>query len=185
MSVLAWILIALVAILVVGIIAWQISASRRTSQLRDRFGPEYDRLASDMDSKRDAEAELAGREERREELEIRELPDASRERYVQTWRDIQAQFVDDPRGAIGTADKLLESVMAERGYPIEDFEQRAADLSVDHPRVVQNYREGHRIAEASKDNGTSTEDLRQALKHYRELFEELVGPTSEHSTRAA
>jgi DNA/RNA-binding domain of Phe-tRNA-synthetase-like protein len=183
MPVWGWILIAIGAIVVAALVIWRISVSRRTSHLRDRFGPEYDRVAEDMD-KSEAEAELAHRVERREQFDIKALPEDSKKRYVESWRDVQAQFVDDPKGAIGTADKLLKSVMAERGYPIEDFDQRAADLSVDHPKVVQNYREGHRIAEESKRNGTSTEDLRQALKHYRELFEELVGPTSEQSRAA-
>ena len=174
MPVWGWILIAIGAIIVAAIIVRQIMVSRRASQLRERYGPEYDRLASDT-NKREAEAELLHREERVEQFDIKPLPDESRERYQESWRDVQAQFVDDPPGAIGTADKLLKSVMAERGYPIEDFDQRAADLSVDYPDVVQNYREGHRIAEESKNNGTSTEDLRQAMKHYRALFEDLVG----------
>lgn len=184
MPVWGWILIGVAAILVVGIIVWQAMAQRRSSQLRERFGPEYDRLESDLDTRREVEDELRHREERREELNIEPLPEESRERYTESWRDVQAQFVDDPRGAIGTADKLLKQVMSERGYPIEDFEQRAADLSVDHPEVVQNYREGHRIAEASKRDDASTEDLRQAMKHYRALFEDLVGPAPERSKAA-
>jgi FtsZ-interacting cell division protein ZipA len=183
MPVWGWILIAIGAVIIAAVVVRQISVSRRSSHLRDRFGPEYDRVAEDT-NRSEAEAELEHRVERREEFDIKPLPEDSRTRYQESWRDVQAQFVDDPKGAIGTADKLLKSVMAERGYPIEDFDQRAADLSVDHPNVVQHYREGHRIAEASKRNGTSTEDLRQALKHYRELFEELVGPTPEHSRAA-
>lgn len=184
MPVWGWILIAIGAVIIAAIVVRQISARRRTSDLRDRFGPEYDHVAEDLDDKGEVEEEFARREERRAQFDIKPLPEDSRKRYQESWRDVQAQFVDDPKGAIGTADKLLKSVMAERGYPIEDFDQRAADLSVDHPNVVQHYREGHRIAEASKRNGTSTEDLRQALKHYRELFEELVGPTPEHSRAA-
>ena len=115
------------------------------------------------------------REERREELGLKTLPEASRERYREWWRTVQAQFVDDPRSAIRAADDLIQSVMAERGYPAEEFEQRAADLSVDHPDLVQNYRQGHRLAETSRDNGASTE-ARQAMVHYRALFEELVEP---------
>jgi hypothetical protein len=181
MPVWGWIVIAVAAIVLAALLIWRISVSRRASGLRDRFGPEYDRVAEELDDKKEVEAELAHRVERREQFDIKPLPEDSKQRYMESWRDVQAQFVDDPQGAIGTADKLLKSVMAERGYPIEDFDQRAADLSVDHPKVVQNYREGHRIAEQSKNNGTSTEDLRQALKHYRELFEELVGPTPEQS----
>jgi FtsZ-interacting cell division protein ZipA len=181
MPVWGWILIAIGAIVLAAVVVRMITVRRRSSELRDRFGPEYDRVAEDMDDRKEVEEELKHRVERREQFDIKPLPEDSKERYMESWRDLQAQFVDDPKGAIGTADKLLKSVMAERGYPIEDFDQRAADLSVDHPKVVQNYREGHRIAEESKNNGTSTEDLRQALKHYRELFEELVGPTPEHA----
>jgi hypothetical protein len=175
MPVWGWIIIiAVVAIAIVALSARQISASRRSSRLRDRFGPEYDRVAGATGSKRDAESELSAREARRDELDVKPLPDASRERYVEWWRTVQAQFVDDPKGAIGAADQLIQSVMAERGYPVEDFEQRASDLSVDHPDLIQNYRKGHHLAETSRDNGASTEDLRQAMVHYRALFEELL-----------
>jgi hypothetical protein len=176
-----WVLLV-IALVVVGVVLWQVQARRKTAHLQDRFGSEYDRVAGSTHSRRDAEAELSDREKRRDELDIKPLPEESRGRYLDSWREVQAQFVDDPRGAIGAADSLLRSVMSERGYPVEDFEQRAADVSVDHPEVVQNYREGHRLAEASKDNGSSTEDLRRALQHYRELFEALVGSAPEHSS---
>lgn len=179
MPVWGWVLIVLVAIVVLGIVAWQVTAKRRTSHLQERFGPEYDRVAGDAESKRDAESELSEREERREQLEIRPLPETSRARYVESWKGVQSQFVDDPRGAIGAADKLLQQVMSERGYPVEDFEQQAADVSVDHPQVVENYREGHRLAQTSESDGAATEDLRQAMQHYRSLFEELVESRSE------
>lgn len=181
MPVWGWVLIAVVAIVVLGIVAWQASAKRRTSHLQERFGPEYDRVAGDAESRRDAESELAEREERREQLDIRPLPDASRARYVESWRSVQSQFVDDPRGAIAAADALLQQAMSERGYPVDDFEQQAADVSVDHPRVVENYREGHRLAQTSEADGAATEDLRQAMKHYRSLFEELVESTTDQS----
>src|SRR5207248_10150689 len=119
------------------------------------------------------------REERRRRLEIRPLSQAARERYSEAWRVTQAQFVDDPRGAVATADSLIQSVMAERGYPVEDFEQRATDVSVDHPQVVENYRQGHRLAKASADGNGSTESLRQAMRHYRALFDELVEPDAD------
>ena len=172
-----WILIAIGAAVVVVAIAWYVlqeQARKRTTGLREQFGREYDRVVGTSESKDDAEAELARRQERREELDIKPLPEASRVRYQESWREVQAEFVDDPRGAVGSADDLLQLVMRERGYPVEDFEQRAADISVDHPDVVENYREGHRLAAASKGNGTSTEDLRRAMRHYRALFEELV-----------
>jgi hypothetical protein len=132
---------------------------------------------------RDAEAELKAREERRQHLEIRPLSRAARDRYLQSWQSVQAQFVDDPRGAVASSDSLIQSVMAERGYPVEDFEQRAGDISVDHPNVVENYRQGHRLAQASADDSDSTEDLRQAMRHYRALFDELVEPAADQPTR--
>jgi hypothetical protein len=174
MPVWGWILIALGVVLVLGVVAWQIAARRRTAHLRDRFGPEYNRVASSTESRRTAEAELSAREERREGFEIRPLSETARVGYVEEWRNVQSRFVDDPSGAVDAADSLLQKVMAERGYPVEHFDQRAADLSVDHPKVVENYREGHRIATASDGDGTATEDLRQAMHHYRALFEELV-----------
>jgi hypothetical protein len=179
----AWVLIAsaLVAVLALGL--WRALARRRTGKLHERFGPEYDRTVGTAESKREAEAELQAREERRQQLEVRPLSQAARSRYVETWQVVQAQFVDDPRAAVASADTLIQSVMAERGYPVEDFEQRAADVSVDHPRVVENYREGHRLAQASANGGDSTEDLRQAMRHYRALFDDLVEPDAEPAAR--
>ena len=177
MSALVWILIAVVAVVVLVVIARQLTARKRTSELQERFGPEYDRVASDAESKREAESELAERAARREELDIRPLPEASRDRYVESWKTVQAQFVDDPRGAVGQADSLLQSVMRERGYPVDaDPDQRAADVSVDHPDVVQHYRDGHRLAQTSDDDDAATENLREAMQHYRALFEQLVEP---------
>jgi FtsZ-interacting cell division protein ZipA len=179
-----WILIAIAVVVVLAVVLWQALARRRTGRLQQQFGPEYDRTVSSADSKRDAEAELQTREERRQQLEIRPLSQAARDRYVHSWQSVQAQFVDDPRGAVAAADSLIQSVMAERGYPVENFEQRAADVSVDHPQVVENYRHGHHLAQASADGNDSTEDLRQAMRHYRALFDELVEPAADRpSTR--
>jgi hypothetical protein len=175
-------LIAVAVVVVLAVIVWQALARRRTGRLQEQFGPEYNRMVTDADSKRDAEAELKAREERRQELEIRPLSQAAHDRYVETWQSVQSQFVDDPRGAVARADDLIQSVMAERGYPVEDFDQRAADISVDHPRVVENYREGHRLAQTSADGGDSTENLRQAMRHYRALFDELVEPAGDQPT---
>jgi hypothetical protein len=177
-----WVLIALAAVVALAVVVWQALSYRRTSRLRRQFGPEYNRTLNQADSRRDAEAELQARDQRRRQLEIRPLSPAARDRYVQNWQDVQAQFVDDPRGAVASADILIQSVMAERGYPVEDFDQRAADVSVDHPQVVENYREGHRLAQASKEGGNSTEDLRQAMRHYRALFDELVEPAADQPT---
>ena len=171
----AWILIAIGVVILIALAGWVVQTRRRTRHLRERFGPEYRRVAGMSESKREAEAALAEREARREQLQIRDLPETSRARYVEAWKTVQAEFVDEPRRAVASADALLQQVMAERGYPVEDFEQRAADLSTDHPEVVQNYRAGHRLVLESKDgDGSSTEDLRQAMHHYRALFEELV-----------
>jgi hypothetical protein len=169
-----WALIVLVVLVVAAVVVWRAVSTRRTQHLRERFGPEYDRAADDAGSRRRAEAELAAREQRREQLNIRPLPPEARERYVQEWQTVQAQFVDSPAAAVAAADALVSSVMRDRGYPMDDFEQRAADISVDHPQVVENYRAAHRISEASKEGTASTEDLRQATQHYRSLFEELL-----------
>jgi hypothetical protein len=178
-----WVLIAIAVVAVLAVIVWQALARRRTGRLQQQFGPEYDRALGSAESKRDAEAELQAREEHRQQLEIRPLSQAARERYLQSWQRVQSQFVDDPRGAVASADNLIQSVMAERGYPVHDFEQRAADISVDYPQVVENYRQGHRLAQASADGSDSTEDLRQAMHHYRALFDELLEPATDEPTR--
>jgi hypothetical protein len=177
-----WAVIALAAVVVFAIVVWQALARRRTDQLQEQFGPEYDRTVGTAESKREAEAELQAREERRRKLEIRPLPSAARYRYLEAWQAVQSQFVDDPSAAVARADELIQSVMSERGYPVEDFEQRAADVSVDHPRVVENYRQGHRLAQSSANGSVSTEDLRQAMRRYRALFDELVEPAADDPT---
>jgi len=177
-----WVLIAIGVVVVLALVLWQALARRRTTRLQKQFGPEYNRAVSGAESRRDAEAELQAREERRQRLDVRPLSEAARTRYVEAWRVTQAQFVDDPRGAVAAADSLIQSVMADRGYPVEDFEQRAADVSVDHPQVVENYRHGHRLAQASAEGRDSTEDLRQAMRHYRALFDDLVDPAADEPT---
>ena len=174
-----WVLIAVAVVAVLALVVWQAVARRRTGQLQQQFGPEYDRTVGTAQSKRDAEAELQAREERRQQLEIRPLSQAARDRYLEGWQTVQAQFVDDPRSAVASADSLIQSVMEERGYPVVDFEQRSADISVDHPQVVENYRQGHRLAQASASDSDSTEDLRQAMRNYRALFDELVEPAAD------
>lgn len=177
-----WVVIALAVVAVLAIVVWQALTRRRTDRLQKRFGPEYDRTVGTAESKREAEAELQAREERRRELEIRPLPQAARYRYLEAWQAVQSQFVDDPSAAVARADELIQSVMSESGYPVEDFEQRAADVSVDHPQVVENYREGHRLARSSANGGGSTEDLRQAMRRYRALFDDLVEPGADDPT---
>jgi FtsZ-interacting cell division protein ZipA len=179
-----WVLIVIGIAAVIAVVLGQTLTRRRTGRLQQRFGPEYDRAVDSAESKRQAEAELQAREERRERLEIRPLSQSARARYVEAWRVTQAQFVDDPRTAVASADSLIQAVMAERGYPVEDFEQRAADVSLDHPQVVENYREGHRLAQATAGGDRSTENLRQAMKHYRALFDELVEPDADEATAA-
>jgi hypothetical protein len=175
----AWILIAAVAVIIVAGVVVAALRQRRTATLQQRFGPEYDRAVQQRGSRRKAEAELGSRVERREGLEIRSLSPAARDRYLESWTQVQSQFVDNPAGAVTAADQLVASVMNERGYPMDDFEARAGDISVDHPQVVERYRSAHGIAQKNDRGEATTEDLRQALKHYRALFEELLEPTED------
>ena len=168
-----WVLIT-AALVVVGVVAWAMYRKQRTGRLRESFGPEYDRTVQAAGDRREAESELEARQKRREELEIRPLDPDARERYAETWQSTQARFVDDPGGAIAEADVLIQQVMRERGYPVEDFDQRAAAVSVDHPEVVNNYRAAHGISIAHERERASTEDLRRAMVHYRSLFDELL-----------
>lgn len=181
-----------IAVIVVGIIIAAIVASlflrrRRTEKLRTQFGgAEYDRAVKEDGSRRHAEAGLNERTERVENLNIRPLTSADRARFVTSWQRVEARFVDGPGGAVTEADQLLRDVMSTRGYPVSDFDQRAADISVDHPLVLQNYRTAHEIAIRQTKGNANTEDLRQAMIHYRTLFEELVGePELAHAKAAA
>jgi hypothetical protein len=170
----AWIVIAAGAALVLLGVAFGVLRANRRRRLRGQFGPEYDRATADAPTRREAEAELVERQRRREELEIRPLSPGARGRYLHEWEVAQARFVDDPQQAIGEADQLIQQVMRDRGYPVEDFDRRAADLSVDHPDVVQNYRAGHAISRKTVRGEADTEELRQAMIHYRALFDELL-----------
>ena len=173
--------VAVVVIAAIGFYAWQ----RRQSQaLAVRYGPEYQRVVSETGSRHRGEAELRRREERLEHLDIRPLQAQQQAEYEKQWRATQARFVDDPRGAIVDADLLVEDVMKTRGYPVSDFDQRAADLSVHHPRVVDNYRAARDIARRHRRGDATTEDLRQAMVYYRGLFEDLL-EDREHSVAGA
>jgi hypothetical protein len=148
---------------------------RKSDQLKQRFGPEYDRtVIQQQGDARRAEATLAEREKRVDTFHLRALSSIDREGYAMEWATVQRRFVDDPSAAVGTADRLVSRVMIERGYPMTDFEQRAADLSVGYPAVVQNYRAAHSIVMRHADGQATTEDLRQAMVHYRSLFDELL-----------
>ena len=165
-----------VVVLVVAAIAiWLWMRSRRTAGIKSRFGPEYERTVNQLGDERKAEAVLAEREKRVSSYTIKPLPAEMHDHFVQTWRQVQAQFVDDPKYAVTRADDLLGEVMSARGYPVkDDFERRAEDISVDHPHVVDNYRKAHLIADKHSRGEASTEDLRTAMIHYRSLFEQLV-----------
>ena len=170
-----WIVIAAaVAVVMVGLIAMSMASRKRRSHLQERFGPEYDRAVSDSKRRRDAERDLAEREERHDRLEIRPLSSAARERYQQEWAGVQSRFVDDPEGAVRQADALLVRVLDERGYEVDDDpDRRADDVSVEHPEVVQRYRHGHSMLKAS-DGDDGTENLRKAMVDFRVVFEELI-----------
>jgi hypothetical protein len=170
----ARIVIIVAVIVVAAAVAYTTWRKRRTTRLQEGYGPEYARALADAPSRREAEADLLEREQRHEELELKPLARETRARYLREWEAVQARFVDDPEGAIGDADGLIQQVMAERGYPIEDFEQRAADLSVEHGGVVEHYRAAHVISRRSIHGEASTEDQRQAIVHYRALFEDLL-----------
>jgi hypothetical protein len=174
----AWIVIVVAAAIVVLLVIVAAVRARRTRRLREGFGPEYDRAVESTGDRSAAEQELQERRERREQLDIRELSPGARERYVEEWRTVQGRFVDDPGGAVGDADRLVQDVMGERGYPTDDFDQRAADVSVDHPHVVEHYRAAHAVWAANERGDATTEDLRQSLVHYRALFDELLGGRS-------
>src|SRR6202453_63597 len=167
-----YIMIAGVAILVIAVLAWLFVQKRKstTADLQRKFGPEYERAVHQQGSERKAQTNLADRQERVEKLNIRDLDPMERERFSKQWESIQSRFVDSPRGAVAEADDLVSSLMKTRGYPVSDFDQRADDISVDHPRVVENYRSAHEIALRVGQNGASTEDLRTAMIHYRSLF---------------
>lgn len=169
--------IALAALLIIVAAAAYFFQANRTKQLETRFGPEYRRAMREAGGRSKAEALLNEREKRVSKYDIRPLPPGDQTRYEEDWRRVQGQFVDDPEGAIIAADALLGDVLTVRGYPIADFEQQAADLSVDHPIVVQNYRTAHAIALRHGRGEASTEELRQAMIHYRSLFDELVHET--------
>jgi hypothetical protein len=168
-----WILIVIAAVVVVALIVMA-ARQRRTTALRQRFGPEYERAVEAGEGRRAAEADLRDRQRQRARLDIRPLPEGMRARFAEEWQDVQERFVDQPSEAVVAADGLVYRVMEARGYPMGDFDAQADLVSVDHPGVVENYRFAHGIHERAQTQGTSTEELREALLRYRSLFDELL-----------
>ena len=187
------IVIAVVVVAAIIVVGYRMARQNRTERLRQQYGPEYDRAIDQSDSQREAESELRSRTKRHEQLELRDLDSSEREDFERRWSDVQGKFVDDPSTAVHDADLLVLEVMSARGYPVEDFDQRADDLSVSHPEVTQRYREARLIAQANKDGKASTEDLRQAVTSFRSLVLALLaddgqrrgdnGTQSEHDNR--
>jgi len=179
-------IIAIIVVLAAGIAIALFVRKRRTQRLRTQFGgAEYTRAVNEGGSRKKAEAALDDRAERVERFHIRPLAPGDRTRFIASWARVQARFVDGPGGAVTEADQLLGDVMSTRGYPVSDFEQRVADLSVDHSLVLENYRAAHETALRQSQGQASTEDLRQAMIHYRTLFEELVGEPEAARAKAA
>lgn len=173
------ILIILSIVVVVAVVAFLLIRNRRSGALKSKFGPEYDHAVGQTGHISRAEAELREREKRVQSFDIRPIAPPQREAFIDHWERLQADFVDDPHGAVTRADALLGDVMSARGYPVADFETRSADLSVDYPRVVQEYRAGHDIAIRHARGDADTEDLRQAMIHYRALFADLIDDRAE------
>ncbi len=170
-------IVAVVLVLAVigAVLAWVFAGRKRTEKFQDQFGPEYDHTVESMGSEKSAQAELGERQKHVDALEIRPLSVGEREAYLAEWAGVQSKFVDEPGEAIVDADRLIKEVMQLRAYPVSDFDQRAADISVSYPEMVSNYRAAREIALKNKENQADTEELRQAMIHYRSLFKELLG----------
>jgi len=179
-----WVVIAAVVVLAIAAVGWLYAQRQRRERLRTHFGPEYERAVREAGSPAKAEAVLADRAKRVRELKIHRLSREQAENFDREWKRIQGMFVDDPDGAVAAADRLVGEVMSARGYPIEDFDTRAADLSVEHPRVVENYRIARALAVRRSRGEAGTEELRQAVVNYRALFDDLL-KTDEGAFRRA
>ena len=176
-----WILLAAVVVIVVAAVivaAGFVSSRKKTRRLKQHYGREYERLVSETGGQKAAEKELTARERKRDKLDIVPLTPAALSDFTTRWHQVQTGFVDNPATAVGVADRLVTEVMRERGYPVDDFDQRAADISVDHPQIVENYRAAHGIHLSQQDGDVSTEEQREAFVHYRALFEELLETTT-------
>jgi FtsZ-interacting cell division protein ZipA len=171
-----WIIvIGVVVLLVVALSAWFVHKRRKqTHRLQEHFGPEYSRSVKDLGSRTKAESDLKAREKRAEQFTIVPLAPSEAARFSETWNDLQGRFVDNPKSAVVQADQLVRDLMLKRGYPMGDFERRAADISVDHPEVVAHYRAAQAIVVRDGRGEADTEELRKAVVHYRALFDELL-----------
>jgi hypothetical protein len=168
------IILIVVAVAVIAVLGWYLARERRSRRLRSRFGPEYEYAMREFGDRTRAEDALDKRERRMEGIRVKPLSHEDHSRFADQWHSVQAHFVDDPPASIERADRLVCDVMRARGYPMSEFEHRAEDLSVDHPHVVRNYRAAHAIALRHEKGKASTEDLRQALVYYRDLFDDLL-----------
>ena len=178
-----WIFIAASVVIVVAAVmvaASFVSSRKKTRRLKQHYGREYERLVSETGGQKAAEKELTARERKRDKLDIVPLTPSALSDFTGRWRQVQAGFVDNPATAVGVADRLVTEVMRQRGYPVDDFDQRAADISVDHPQIVENYRSAHGIHLSQQDGDVSTEQQREAFVHYRALFEKLLETTTEN-----
>lgn len=172
-----WILVVASVVIVVAalmVAVGLLTSRRRTERLREHYGAEYERLMAESGDRRSAEKELKARERNHDKLDIVALTPSALTDFEHRWQQVQAAFVDNPASAVGAADGLVTEVMRERGYPVDDFEQRAADISVDHPQIVENYRAAHAIHLSQRSGGIDTERQREAFVHYRALFERLL-----------
>jgi hypothetical protein len=170
--------------LVIGVVAWLVMQKRRTFKLKRRFGPEYDQTVSEFGSREKAEAELTSREKRVAGFSVVPLTPADAVRFTQAWSALQGRFIDNPKGVLLDADLLVRELMAKRGFPVGDFEHRAADISVDHPGVAAAYRAAQEIAARNERGEADTEELRKAVVHYRTLFDELIGVAADQAPSA-
>ncbi|MEQ4716045.1 hypothetical protein [Nonomuraea sp. B19D2] len=179
MTTFIWVAVVVVAVVALAAVAYLVlGQQQRRRHLRERFGPEYERAVAEHDNRREAEQELLDRERRHAELDVHPLTEESRDTYANRWTEVQERFVDAPGFAVTEADQLVTAVMAERGYPTQDFEERLSTLSVGHAATLDHYRTAHEISGRAARKEASTEDLRQAMVHYRALFEELLHETS-------
>ncbi|MHA7650027.1 hypothetical protein ACX9NE_09820 [Mycobacterium sp. ML4] len=178
------IVVSVVIVIALAIVAASYASSRRkTRRLRQHYGPEYQRLVSEAGGQKAAEKELIAREHKRNKLDVVPLTPAALSDFTTRWNQVQTAFVDNPSTAVGVADRLVTEVMRERGYPVDDFDQRAADISVDHPQVVDNYRAAHAVHLSQQRGEVSTEQQREAFVHYRALFEKLLETTSQETKK--